>query len=237
MLQRNSMSVSSRDKVARENATFMSRVYFWMMAGLLISGSVAYEVASQRELLNILMGNRFSFIILFVLQIAAVIYLSARIMTMSTFTAMSVYIAYTALTGVTFSFIFIAFTAQTLTQAFFVSASAFTGLSLFGFITKRDLGPVGSFCMTGLFGLIGLTLIMMIFPSTATYAVSMTANVCGIIIFAGLTAYDTQRIKSFNQMGSTAELSKKLAIHGALILYLDFINLFLQLLSLFGRRD
>lgn len=249
MFQRNKFSTTgsrsfARDDVfvrpnnlARENASFMSRVYLWMMIGLVISGGVAYGVASQTQLVGALLLNNFSLIILFILQLGAVFYLSARIETMSTRAAVLIYLAYTALSGVTLSFIFLAFTAESLTQAFFVTAFGFTGLSVYGFITKRDLGPLGSFCMMGLFGLIGLTLIMMLFPSTASYSLTMTANMCGIIIFAGLTAYDTQRIKEFNVAGATSELAQKRAIHGALILYLDFINLFLQLLKLFGRRD
>lgn len=237
MLQRNNTSVMQQDKIARENASFMSRVYLWMMIGLVISGAVAFEIASQPAIVNSLLSNGLTLIVLFVLQIGAVLYLTARIDKMTSTTATLVYILYTALSGVTLSVIFLAYTAESLTQAFFVTAFAFTGLSVFGYVTKRDLGPVGSFCMTGLFGLIGLTLIMMIFPSTATYSLSMTANACGVLIFAGLTAYDTQRIKSFNMIGSSAEIAKKQAIHGALILYLDFINLFLQLLRLFGRRD
>jgi FtsH-binding integral membrane protein len=147
-----------------------------------------------------------------------------------------IYLGYAALSGITFSVIFIAFTKESIYQAFFITAFAFTGLSVFGFITKRDLGPLGSFCMTGLFGLIGFILITFLFPSILTNAVSMTIDVLAILIFSGLTAYDTQKIKNFNVANGTEDVVKKAAISGALMLYLDFINLFLSILRLFGDR-
>lgn len=226
--------MQSSRSLSQSNATFMSRVYFWMMLGLVISGGVAYQMANTPTLIAKLYSNTFLWIGLIVLQFAAVIALSAWINRMSMMLTTSLYLAYAALTGVTFSVVFIAFTSQSITQTFFITAFAFTGLSLFGMLTKRDLGPLGSFCMIGLFGLIGFILVAMLFPSIRTNAVSMTINTLGILIFAGLTAYDTQRIKSFNY--GSAELAQKGAISGALMLYLDFINLFLNLLQLVGDR-
>jgi len=222
--------------LAQSNATFMSRVYFWMMLGLLISGCVAFTFGNSPTLINAVYSNQILWIGLIVLQFAAVIGLSAFIHKMSLALTMFVYIAYAALTGVTFSTIFLVFTRQSITEVFFITSFAFIGLSAFGFLTKRDLGPLGSFCMTGLFGLIGFILITFLFPSIMTTAVSMTINTLAILIFAGLTAYDTQRIKQFNPAYAPADVAQKAAITGALMLYLDFINLFLNLLQLLGEK-
>jgi FtsH-binding integral membrane protein len=207
-----------------------------MMSGLLISGIVAYTIANSPALLTYLYTHTVLWIGMIILQLAAVICLSALINKLSFFLTAFLYIAYAALTGVTFSVVLIAYTQQSIASAFFTTAFAFVGLSLFGFITKRDLGPVGSFCMTGLFGLIGFILVTLLFPSILTNAVSMTINVLGILIFSGLTAYDTQRIKNFNVYAGSSSMAMKMAITGALMLYLDFINLFLNILRLFGDR-
>lgn len=226
----------SSKELAQSNATFMSRVYFWMMLGLAISGIVAYEMANTPELMSRLVSNSFLWIGLIVLQLAAVICLSALINKMSLALTTFLYLGYAALSGVTFSVIFLAFTQQSISQAFFITAFAFIGLSAFAFITKRDLGPLGSFCMTGLFGLIGFIIVTMIFPSILTNAVSMAINVLAILIFSGLTAYDTQKLKNFNISYGPGDMVSKAAISGALMLYLDFINLFLNILNLFGER-
>jgi FtsH-binding integral membrane protein len=225
-----------RQDMAASNATFMSRVYFWMMLGLALSGLVAYGITGSQEATALVIGNRVVFFGLIIAQFGAVIALSMFINRMSAWLTTAVYLGYAILSGITFSVVCFAFTAASIYQAFFITAFSFVGLSVFGYVTKRDLGPVGSFCMTGLFGMIGLILLGLIFPSIMTNAVSMTINVCGIIIFAGLTAYDTQKIKSFNVGMASADVVKKQAIHGALILYLDFINLFLSILQLTGDR-
>jgi FtsH-binding integral membrane protein len=214
----------------------MSHVYFWMMLGLLVTGYVAYQIANTPNIMQYLMGNNWIMIALILLQLGAVIVLSAAINKMNALVATTIYLAYTALTGITFSVLFLVYTAQSISQVFFLTSFSFAGLSAFGYLTKRDLGPVGSFCTIGLFGLIGFLLLTLFFPSMMTNSVSMAISVIGILIFAGLTAYDTQRIKSFNSAGASADDVKKLSIHGALMLYLDFINLFINLLRLFGQR-
>jgi FtsH-binding integral membrane protein len=226
----------SSQQLAQSNATFMSRVYFWMMIGLVISGVIAYEVGHSTTVIMRIYSNTFLWIGLIALQFAAVIVLSAFLHKLSATLTTSIYLAYATLSGVTFSVIFLAFTRQSITQAFFITAFAFTGLSLYGFLTKRDLGPLGSFCLTGLFGLIGFILITFLFPSVLTNAVSMTINVLTILIFSGLTAYDTQKIKNLNVSYGSAAVMHKAAISGALMLYLDFINLFLSILRIFGDR-
>lgn len=230
------MNQDLTQRIAYANATFMSRVYFWMMIGLVVSGVVAYYVANNETLMLKLVGNQIIWIALLIAQFGAVIVLTAIIDKLSVFAATSIYLGYAVLSGITLSVIFLVFTLPSIYQVFFITAFAFTGLSAFGYLTKRDLGPVGSFCMIGLFGLIGFMLVVMLFPSLSTTSVQMTINVLGIMIFAGLTAWDTQKIKNYNPINASSDVVKKQAIHGALNLYLDFINLFLNLLNLFGRR-
>jgi len=174
---------------------------------------------------------------LIIAQLGAVAALSFLINKINGAVATVIYIAYAALTGLTLSSIFLLYTGSSIAQVFGVTAFGFAGLSFFGLVTKRDLGPVGSFCMMGLFGLIGFALLSMFFPSLMGAGGSFVFSIVGIIVFAGLTAYDTQRIKAMNVPGSEGtDGARKTAIFGALTLYLDFINLFLSLLRLTGRR-
>lgn len=222
--------------MAASTSAFMSRVYFWMMAGLALSGTVAYWIASDPQRVINLISNKFLFYGIIALQFGAVLTLSLAIRRMSVMLATSMYLGYAILTGITASFIFLAYSAATISQAFFITSFGFLGLSLFGYMTKRDLGPIGTFCIIGLFGVIGMMLVGMLFPSTLTNGVSMFINIASIVIFAGLTAYDTQKIKNFNYMLGSADDAKRYAISGALMLYLDFINLFLSILRLMGDR-
>lgn len=235
--QPSGMDTVQRKKLTDSIATFMSQVYFWMMIGLIVTGVVAYEVTTLPNVMSYMIHNRFLVIGLVVAQFVAVGGLVGFLPRMTSTMAIAIYLLYAALVGLTLSVVCFAFTTASISQAFFLTAFSFAGLSIFGYVTKRDLGPIGSFCMTGLWGLVGFWLIGMIFPSILTNAVQMAADVLGIVIFAGLTAWDTQKIKNFHNvsMGS-AELAKKSAIHGALMLYLDFINLFLLILQLTGRR-
>lgn len=222
--------------ITYSNAAFMSRVYLWMTLGLMLTGIVAYQTAITPRLMQFILNHSYAVIGLIILQLGAVIALSAAIDRMSSLLATVIYILYTALTGVTFSTFFLIYTSQSISQVFFLTGFSFASLSVFGYVTKRDLGPIGSFCMIGLFGLIGFILVTLLFPSISTNAVSMTISTLGIMIFAGLTAYDTQRIKSLNDGQASADEIKKRSVHGALTLYLDFINLFLNMLRLFGDR-
>jgi uncharacterized protein len=228
---------TSSSSVVKSNVNFMSQVYLWMMSGLLLSGITALAVASSPQAINAILTNKILFWGVVILQFGAVVWLSVRINAMSVMFAGSLFLAYSILTGLTFSVIFATFTMQSIGTAFFLTSFSFFGLSVFGYTTKYDLGPVGSFCMMGLFGLIGVMILSWIFPSIRGNGVQMAMNVIGIIVFAGLTAFDTQKIKN---MGDTTimggELAKKTAIHAALMLYLDFINLFLFILNIFGNR-
>ena len=223
--------------LAAENARFMSRVYGWMTGGLCLTGAVAWNVAGNPGLVQMIFGNRLLFWGLIIAQLGAVVVLSGLMNRINGLTATLIYLLYAGLTGLTLSSIFLAYTGSSIAQVFGVTAFGFAGLSGFGLVTKRDLGPVGSFCMMGLFGLVGFGVLTMFFPSLMTAGASFVFSIAGIIIFAGLTAYDTQKIKAMNTPGNEGtDAGRKTAIFGALRLYLDFINLFLSLLRLTGRR-
>lgn len=223
--------------VQAENARFMSGVYGWMSGGLILSGLIAYYLGTNEELAMSFITNRPLFWILIIAQIGSVFFLSARIQKISATTATLVYALYAALTGVTMSVIFLVYTRESIYHVFGITAFSFAGLSAFGFFTKRDLGPIGSFCTMGLFGLVGFFLVSMIFPSIMSDQVSIVASLAGVVIFAGLTAYDTQKIKQMNIIGNEGtDEDRKETIIGALTLYLDFINLFMMLLRLTGNR-
>jgi FtsH-binding integral membrane protein len=223
--------------VAAENARFMSGVYGWMTSGLCVTGVVAWNVAASPQMVQAIFRNRPLFWALIIAQFGAVVTLSWLINRINGLTATVIYFLYAALSGLTLSSIFLAYTGASIAEVFAVTAFGFAGLSAVGYVTKRDLGPVGSFCMMGLFGMVGYALISMFFPSLMGAGGSFVFSIVGIIVFAGLTAYDTQRIKAMNTPGSEGtDAGRKTAIFGALMLYLDFINLFLSLLRLTGRR-
>ena len=202
-----------------------------------MSGLVAYAISQNVELTMTLIQNRSAFWGIFIVQMALVMGISAGINRVSVSVAGFLYFLYAAVMGVTMSYIFLLYTQSSIFSMFFLTAFAFGGLSAVGYLTKKDLGPVGSFCMMGLFGMIGFSIIAFFFPSFGGGQASLVFGVIGVIVFSGLTAYDTQKIKAMYLQGArTEEAASKLAIVGALRLYLDFINLFLSLLRIFGRR-
>jgi uncharacterized protein len=220
-----------------DNARFMSRVYGWMTGGLCLTAAVAWYVATTPELVQAIFGNRMLLLGLILAQFGLVVALSGLMNKINGMTATVLYLVYAGLTGVTFSGIFLAYTGASIAQVFGVTAFGFAGLSGFGLVTKRDLGPVGSFCIMGLFGLVGFSLLSLFLPSMRGDGANFIFAIVGIVVFAGLTAYDTQKIKAMNVAGGAGtDAERKQAIFGALRLYLDFINLFLSLLRLMGRR-
>lgn len=227
---------TSRVKDVTTTAAFMSRVYFWMMGGIFISGLTAYAVASNVDMIRYLTQNKMVFFGIMIFQIVVVVALSAAVQRMSVALASTLYALYATLVGVSFSILFLAYTLQSISLTFFTTAFAFGGLSAVGYFTKRDLGPVGSFCIMGLFGMLAVMLLGFFIPSIMGSSMQLTMAVIGILVFSGLTAYDTQKIKALQFQFSTEEQARKGAIHGALILYLDFINLFISLLRLMGDR-
>jgi FtsH-binding integral membrane protein len=163
-------------------------------------------------------------------------WLTAGINKMNSLTATCLFLIYASLTGVTLSVISLVYTQESIASAFFTTAAGFAGLSAFGYFTKRNLGPVGNFCQMGLWGLVGFSILSIFFPSLMGSTASKVYGLVGIVVFAGLTAYDTQVIKDMALQSRTAEESHKGAILGALKLYLDFVNLFLFLLRMTGDR-
>jgi FtsH-binding integral membrane protein len=199
---------------------------------------VAWGIGHNEDLASTLMMNRGLLYGTMFAQFGLVIALTALINRINSLTAAALYFAYAALTGVTLSFIFIVYTQASVAQVFGLTAFSFAGLSVFGLVTKRDLGPVGSFCMMGLWGVIGYSILAIFMPSMLGGVADQVLSAVGVVVFAGLAAYDTQKIKSISSMGySGGEAARKGAIFGALTLYLDFINLFLFLLRLTGRRN
>lgn len=228
---------SNPQAVAAENARFMSGVYKWMTIGLLITSLFAYYAASSTEFMAFLMMNKLAFYGLMIAEFGLVIYLSSAINKLSASTATFLYILYASLTGLTFSVIFLAYTQESIVGAFLMTSCGFAGLSLFGYTTKKDLGPIGAFCGMAVWGLVAFAVISMFFPSMMGGQMGSIYSIAGILIFSGLTAYDTQKIKAMNIIGNEGtEEDKKETIMGALKLYLDFINLFLMVLRLMGGR-
>ncbi len=225
---------ASIDAVAAEQQRFMVRVYNWMTTGLGITGMVAYTVADMPVLTDLLLGNPIIAIALVIAQIGLVFWLASRVMQMSAQQATGIFVLYAALTGITFSVIFLTYTASSITSTFLVTAGTFAAMSFYGYTTKKDLTSWGSFFFMGLIGIIIASIVNIFLQSSAMYWIITYA---GVLIFIGLTAYDTQKIKEMNILGNegTDEDTKE-AIRGALSLYLDFINLFLMLLRLMGDR-
>jgi uncharacterized protein len=214
-------------------SAFMSRVYGWMSLGILLTAAVSYGIGSSPELVAQIFANKLFFWLVIILQFGSVIYLSAMINRISAPAAAITFLMYSALTGITLSMIFVLYTQTSIASAFITTAAGFGGLSLYGYTTKRDLGPIGSFCIMALFGLIGIALLSFFIPSLNSNSMQIFFSIAGLVIFAGLTAYDTQRIKALAYAGGNAGSQ---AVYGALVLYLDFLNLFLNLLRLMGDR-
>jgi len=214
--------------------TFMQRVYIWMAGGLALTGFIAYYTAQSPSLMPLIAQNPWIFYGILIAELAIVIAMSALVNKISSTAAGGLFIVYSALTGFVFSTLFLVYTQESIAQVFFITAGMFGGMSVFGFVTRRDLTGWGSFLMMGLFGII-ITMVVNIFLRSP--AISYAVSILGVFIFLGLTAYDTQKLKRMAlQNPEAVTRSEKPAIYGALTLYLDFINLFLMLLRLFGNR-
>ncbi|WP_320127436.1 Bax inhibitor-1/YccA family protein [uncultured Sphaerochaeta sp.] len=221
---------------ARERS-IIKNVYLWMTAGLGLTGLVAFFIASNPSLMKVLIGNTMGFILLIVGEFALVFYLSARLDKMSQTSAIAAFLAYSALTGVLLSTIFVVYTGVVIYKTFLTTALMFAGMSVYAMTTKRDLSGLGYYLRMGLWGLIIASVINMFFRSAGMdYIISFI----GVAVFLGLTAYDTRKIIQMNnQYGSSMDEEEftKVSILGALSLYLDFLNLFLYLLRIFGRSS
>jgi uncharacterized protein len=221
---------------------YMLRVYNYMAIGLAVTGVVAFTAANAAidasgQLTAFGQAIYLSPLrwVIMLAPLGAVLFLSFRIERMSLVAAQATFWGFSAVMGLSLSTIFLVYTGQSISQVFFVTAASFGALSLYGYTTKRDLTGMGSFLLMGLFGII-IAMIVNIFLQSS--AMQFAISVIGVLVFAGLTAYDTQRIKSMYYAGDDALVSGRKAIMGALALYLDFINMFIMLLQLFGQsRD
>ncbi len=225
------MRVERADVRVRE---FVQAVYGWMAAALAVTGFVALAVSRSQALQQIIFGSPVVFFGLIIGQLALVVWLSARIGTMSVSTATTVFIAYAVLNGLTLSAIFLVYAEATIARAFFVTAGLFTAMTLYGSFTKTDLTRMGNILGMALLGFIIASVVNLFLRSEGFYWLITYA---GVVIFVGLVAYDSQRIRAMalSGVGGTEE-GGRYAVMGALRLYLDFVNLFLLLLRILGRR-
>jgi FtsH-binding integral membrane protein len=215
---------------------FIRSVYNWMATGLGLTGLVAFYVASSPTLVQMVFGNQLVFFGLIIGELALVFALSARVQRMQASTATGLFLLYALLNGATISFIFLAYTGTSVAQVFFICAGTFVACSFYGWTTKRDLTSLGGFVTMGLIGIIIASVVNIFVRSSS---MGMIISYIGVIVFVGLTAYDTQRLKNMALQqpdGFGEGVARNAAILGALALYLDFINLFLMLLRIFGNR-
>ena len=228
--------LAQRDRVAAVHGEFIRRVYNWMGLGLALTAAVALYTASNHALLSLIFSNSLVFFGLIIAELALVLILSAAIGRMQSSTGVFLFFLYSALNGLTLSVIFLAYTRASIANSFFVTAGTFGLMSFYGYTTQRDLTSWGSFLFMGLIGIILASLVNIFLRSPMVYWVLTYA---GVLIFVGLTAYDTQKLKAMAMAGfADEETERKTAVLGALTLYLDFINLFLMLLRIMGsRRD
>lgn len=225
-----------RDVKLRENA-LMKNVYLWMILGLAVTAGIAFFVSTSEAALRFIFLNPIVTIAIFIAQLVLVMVLSGRVERLSTGAAVGTFLGYSALTGVTLSSIFLAYTGTSIAIAFMSALSVFIGGAIYGAVTKKDLRSWGGYLTMGLFGLIIASLLNMLFRSSG---LDLIVSVIGVVLFTGLTAWDSQRVSDINREygpSMTSEELAKLGILGALSLYLDFLNIFLYLVRIIGRSD
>jgi len=218
------------DQTAIAQNTLIRQVYAWMGGGLMVTALMAMVTLSSPAILNAVFGNRMVFYGLIIGELGLVFAISGAINKLSAAMASLLFVLYAALNGITMSVIFAVYTSESVASTFVITAGTFGAMSAFGYMTKRDLTGWGSFLFMGLIGVVIASLVNIF---TQSSAVSWIISAVGVIVFTGLTAYDTQKIKA---MAANGAEGRKPAILGALTLYLDFINLFLMLLRLLGNR-
>lgn len=213
---------------------FLTRVYGWMAVGLLVTAAVAYYTTTNQSLRQLIFGNRLVFIGLIIAELALVVWISGLVGKMSASTASAVFLFYSALNGLTLSAVFLVYTAGSLGSTFLVTGATFGAMTAYGFVTKRSLDGLGSFAMMGLIGVILAGVVNMFLRNSM---LEFVVSCVGVIVFVALTAYDTRKLKQMAEsVDADSEDGRKGAVRGALALYLDFVNLFLFLLRLFGQR-
>ncbi len=213
--------------------SFLSRVYGWMSGALIITGVLAYIIGTTPEFVYTIASNRLLFLGILIGEVALVGYLSGAINKLSLSNAIAMFVLYAGLNGVTLSIIFLAYTSASIASTFFVTAGTFGAMSLYGYTTKSDLSSMKNIGFMGIIGIIIASIANFFMQSEMLYWI---ITYVGVFIFIGLTAYDTQKLKQLQVAHLEEDMQQKVAVLGALTLYLDFINLFLFLLRIFGRR-
>ncbi|MBW2028079.1 MAG: Bax inhibitor-1/YccA family protein [Deltaproteobacteria bacterium] len=224
-----------REKAGVLVNSFVRSVYHWMCVGLALTGFVALYVSGSETLLRLVFQNRMVFFLLIIAELALVFSIAGMIDRLSAATATALFVIYSALNGVTLSFVFLIYARASIVSTFFICSGTFLACSVYGWTTKRDLTSLGGFLMMGLIGIIIASLVNLFVRSSS---MSMIVSYIGVLVFVGLTAYDTQKLKYMaltQPAGLEGSVVRKGAILGALSLYLDFINLFLMLLRIFGQ--
>ncbi len=215
-------------------SSFISKVFLWMSLGLFVSAFGSFWLLTQPQIAKAIFSNSILLIALVVVELGLVIWLSAAVMRMSAVMASGLFLGYSFLNGVTLTSIFYVYTLESVASTFAITAGTFLFFSVYGLTTKKDLTSLGSLAMMGLIGVIIASLVNIFLKSSGLMWV---ITFIGIAVFLGLIAYDTQKLKRMYAAGfESAETQKKIAVIGALALYLDFINLFLMLLRIFGRQ-
>ena len=216
-------------------AILMRKVYLWMAMALVITGVTSYGVASSPGLMQAILTNNALLWVLIIAEFGLVFAISAAINKLSLTTATLLFVLYSVINGATLSVIFLVYTMESIASVFFITAGTFGVMAFIGYTTKKDLTSLGKMLFMALIGLIIATLVNVFFIQSSGF--SLIVSYVGVLIFVGLTAYDSQKIKQMLlQAPDAGESAKKLALLGALTLYLDFINLFIYLLRIFGDR-
>ena len=231
------MDMQSRtyiESIPTVEADFMQKVYLWMTFALTLTGFVAYRTTQSEFLLELIFSSSFGFIGLIIGELALVFWISSGIQRMSSNMAIGLFLLYSVLNGMTLSVLLIAYTGASVASTFFITAGMFGAMSVYGYTTKQDLSSWGNLLFMALIGLILASVVNIYLQSSGLY---WLINYIGVLVFVGLTAYDTQKIKQIAaQVIVESEEGRKVAILGALTLYLDFINMFIFMLRILGNR-
>lgn len=231
------MGTTAHDRelsIASAFPILMRKVYVWMALALVLTGVTAYGVATSPGLITAIATNKILFFGLIIAEFALVFGVSGAINRISLTTATLMFVAYSIINGALLSFLFLAYTMSSITSVFFITAGTFAVMAVIGYTTKKDLTSIGRILFMALIGIIIATLVNMFIGSSGLNTI---ISYVGVLIFVGLTAYDSQKIKEMLVVaGDHGEVGQKLALLGALTLYLDFINLFIYLLRIFGQK-
>ncbi len=229
------VKTATDQKVKDETRRFFQKVYAWMFAGLVVSGVVAFLTAANPAFYKPIIGNKVVFFVLIGIELALIFILFALINKLNAALAVILFFTYSVFSGLTLSVIFLVFSLKSIAVTFIIASLMFGTMSVYGFFTKSDMTFMGHALAMGLWGLILAVVVNMFFKNSIA---DMIISIAGVVIFTGMTAYDTQKLKNMNVIGNegTQEDTKE-SIIGALELYLDFVNLFLSLLRLTGKKN